>query len=446
MSFKKILQLILYCIFLQKSASAYEKYSKLKYFAQILNQSISDYSSWAIEKCSNNNLSKISDCKNTHIIPPNSNITDESMGKRVLIIDDESMKFTAATRYRNRIIEVLKENSYGFYSKDNREVIIPEYIKYIFYDLLNFEYFKNIPAELLNESEEQIGELFALNNFDPYIGHGNYILNYIANNSPKSEFIIAINNENTFSNILMAADSENDFNKAKLIVDNYFLNQSSSLNSKIIQYKINYISMSFGLNNYSIKKYIIKNKFKGKLIAYINQSFYKNYIEKLLENNDALIIQANSNNITQDEFGKDAFYSDCKKNNRRIRVGYFREINKILPAEGTFDSYYKPQSNSFYCTDISINFPIKLERDKNNKYESRERSPLFSTHGIGSEIIPGKMVSSSYSVPIAIAFLIYINESNSKIFSLESLKENKNILLDPTYHKQLPIYYYGHLD
>ncbi|WGL60485.1 hypothetical protein QEJ31_02570 [Pigmentibacter sp. JX0631] len=419
--------------------------------AKILNYIIMKYGNQVLESCNKKKWIKGKSCTVTNIKPISALETEESKGLRVLIIDDSSMKFTGLTRYKKRVLEYLKESENGTYIIDDTGININEYTKYIFHDLLNLEFFNNLPAELLDESEQIIGEIFSLDTTkESYIGHSNYIFNFIANNSPKSQFILAFSDNENFSKIMRHVDMENDLIQAKNIIDNYFTNQAKSLNYYIKKNAINYISMSFGLNRSTIKNYLIRSKHKSLLIDYIDKSFYNNYIEKLLENNDALLVQANNSSTTS--FDVSTNFSDCIENRRRIRVGYFREFDQIIPENGTYDNYNIKNMNSQNCTDVYINFPISLERDKNKKFYARENAPLFSTHGIGAEALPGKMVSSSYSVPIAIAYLIYKKEFNKMYSGHEfdnyyyiSDMQNNKLFIDPAFHKQFPVYLYGHL-
>lgn len=156
--------------------------------------------------CDRQNVNILNDnfCSLVDVEPGFAPIKEESNGLRVLIIDDESMKLSAYTRYRNRVLENIKETDEGEFVTDNSTIKIPIVAKNILIDIFNNDRYDKIPYELTQNSSQLFNAL------DTYtIGHGNYIFNYIANNSPNSQFVVAYNKLNSLENILNSNLNDN---------------------------------------------------------------------------------------------------------------------------------------------------------------------------------------------------------------------------------------------
>ncbi|KAB8029866.1 hypothetical protein [Fluviispira multicolorata] len=379
----------------------------------------------------------------------NIKLDKESEGLRILLIDDSSMRLAAYTRYRQRVILNLKENNNGKFIPDNTLINIPRITKNILLDTFSNSNYEKIPYELSTPSSKLFAHILnrSLQELifnSESVGHGNSIFNFIANNNPKSKFILAYTNEYEYENILKSEKNEDNIKRR---IDNLFLNQSNDFKFYIKKYKINFISLSSGISIDSINKTF--NTLPTEIKKYIVKSYYINFIDNLLKNNDSILIQSNvftqSQNI-EDDLG---YYADCKKHERRFRIGYVRDMNYSISRFGSRDDKLISgiHKNSMKCTDIYINFSV----EKESPYNYNKGTIAFSFFNIGALTLNNREISSSNATPVALSYLLYLKSLNpeldnhSLIKIINILKGDKFIILDPSYHKQFPVYEYNYL-
>ncbi|KAB8031040.1 hypothetical protein [Fluviispira multicolorata] len=373
----------------------------------------------------------------------------ESEGLRVLIIDDSSMRLAAYTRFRKRVFLNLLENSEGSFLLDKTTIKIPYAAKNILIDILNKNEYEKFPSELLVKNKglfnRKISGSFDNLIFNKNSGHGLYIFNYIANNSPKSQFILAYMTQEKFSNIL---NETLDADILKREIDLLFRKQSDELKKYIESYKIDFISLSYGISVNYLDNFFphLTSQIKNYIIA----SYYKNFIDNILYNNNVILVQAGDNSITPNPENNPGYLADCTKNTRRLRVSFVKDLSFSIPFFGTKDlNLIKGKQKNFIpCTDIYINFSVGDVRP----YIYNKGVINFSSYNIGTLPITITDASSSNATPVAVTYLLFLKTLNPLLSNYELmeqvniLKGNSFVILDPSLHKQLPIYKLGYLN
>ncbi len=383
----------------------------------------------AINKCEKNSYNTNYNCETVEVSPGSEEINNQSAGKRVLIIDDKSMQLTAYTRYRKRVLENIHDDNSGLYRTETEAILIPRIAKEILLDIFYDDKYNKIPYELTEKS----GHLFenklddVLENY--VIGHGNYIFNYIANNSPNSQFVVAYKDSKFQDDLL----SKNISESQKIIeIEKFFNNQAESLLFYIRKYDINFVTYSGGVDNNYLSKFNLSQNAK---IA-INKLFYNNFISKITNQSDIIFTQAAGSSSYFVQKNDSHFYSDCAKNDKRIRVGILKISDKLIPTLGSRNKSMIPLStrNFLQCTDLYINMTNKFA------------APRASTYGIGFESFPRLYLTSSFSTPVALSYLLYLKSinpnlgNNDVIRQVNILSQNEFVILDPSYNKQLPLF------
>ena len=384
-----------------------------------------------VNKCEKNNNNLDQNCELVEVTPGSESPNAESIGKRVLIIDDKAMRLTAYTRYRKRVLENIYDDRNGVFQSETKNIQIPKIAKNILLDLFYNDKYNKISAEVTNPAGDAFIAKLDDSLNEHYIGHGNYIFNYIANNSPDTQFVVAYSDSTLLDNLLSKNISEN--NKLKEI-EQFFNNQADSLNNYIRKYDINFVTFSGGVDGNYLNRYNLSQMAK----LNINKMYYNNFINKITSQNDIIFTQAGGVSNYFVDKSDPHFYSDCKKDDKRIRVGVVKISDKPISKFGSRDKSLLQLStrNFFQCTDLYINMTNKLA------------PPLASTFGIGTESFPRGYLTTSFSTPVALSYLLYLKtinqaDSNADIISqLNILTQNEFVILDPTFNRQLPIWNY----
>lgn len=223
----------------------------------------------------------------------------------------------------------------------------------------------------------------------------------------------------------------------KLIeIEKFYNNQANSLNNYIRKYDINFVTYSGGIDIDYLNKFNLSQMAKLK----INKMYYYNFINKITSQNDIIFTQAGGSSHYFVNKSDPNFYSDCKKDDKRIRVGVAEISDKPIFRFGSRDKSLLQLStrNFLQCTDLYINMTNKFA------------PPLVSLFGIGSETLPRLYaLSTSFSTPVALSYLLYlktINQaaSNADILNqLNILTQNEFVILDPSFNRQLAISHYS---
>ncbi|KAB8032270.1 hypothetical protein [Fluviispira multicolorata] len=400
-----------------------------------------------IPTCTEENVKNHPNCRLEKIEAGTAEPLPSSKGYRVMLIDSQGMMLAAYTRYRNRVLENLFEDEKtGEYNARPPALYIPQAAKEILLDSFQNPAYEKIPSELLTPSLDTFIEKFPFLNSST--GHGVIIFNYIANNSPNSQFVLVHENDSKFNSILCGNDSED--NKIKEI-SKLFDRQANSILSKIKQYDINFISYSQGYSARTLRQILQNNRCREvstKLITNINKVYFEYFLKPLTTKSKALLVQANSGSdyLIKSKHDKD-FYSDCQELTNRVRVGTANILEQPLPFEGSKNIEYlnEYEKNAKLCTDLYINFAVEIKRP----FRYNKGVIHFSKYNIGAYPTSGTAISPSFATPVAVSYLInlkmqlkndYPNNELSNNMLLKKLYENNNFIFDPSLHKQLPIY------
>ena len=424
-----------------------------KEFIDKFNNELSNKLNQIIDKCDSDKVNTETGCLPEVVYPGNANPLKESEGQRVLLLDDFSMSLAAYTRYRDRVLENIIETDDGDFISDNGQIVIPHLAKEILLDTFNNTNISKLPAELLNPSRNLFFQklypalsqvLFRTHSQ----GHGTNIFNYVANNSPNSQFVMAYASDEKIERIFCNNDSDD---KKINDIDTLFLKQSNELNTYIQKYNINFMLLSRGISKdyFDGNRPYCKTFFSENLKRRINKSYYNNYLNNISKN--VIIFQSNAHADYNVNINDPNYYSDCKNLENRIRVGVVNDLTTSIPYFGSRDSdkiYVNSENlNTSKCTDIYINIAVEKQRP----YRFAKGVVSFSDFGVGSEPPIGLQVASSYTSPIALTYALYLKTINPYLSNDDLLKQirvlqgKSFIVLDPGLNKQLPIYKFGYL-
>ncbi|KAB8029822.1 hypothetical protein [Fluviispira multicolorata] len=403
------------------------------------------------QACTQENAKIDSNCAPIKITAGAAEPKKSSLGYRIMIIDDYGMKAAAYTRYRNRVLKNIFENEHtGEFNGSHLTLEMPKAAKEILLDTFANASYEKMPSELLKPNMDLFYDKFnEMYNKGIFIGHSSNIFNYLANNSPLSQFVLVYANDNKFNKTLCNNQLSED---EKLIdIKNLYKNQIKEIINEIKQFKINFISFSRGYTNEKIRNIIRDNKcesISNKFISNINRLFFEYYLKPLTVGSNALLVQANAHsnyNITS--MVDENFYSDCQELKSRVRIGTANDVSLSISSEGSHNLRIleSPERNAKKCTDIYINFAVEKERP--NRY--RKGVIHFSDFNIGTSPPAKFEIASSFATPVAVSYLIHLKmllqKENpgleiSNEMLLKRLNNQKNFIFDPSLHKQLPIY------
>lgn len=383
--------------------------------------------------------------------PPNEN----SSNYRILVIDDSGMALAAYTRYYNRVLENLVEGVNGEITTDFRSLEINSTANNILTNILNPSDFSFIPSESLKPNQEifsasfgqELSNILLQNNSR---GHSVSIFNFLANNNPQAQFLLYYDSQKKWNEIICDYNLKDEYKLDKLKILLSF--QSNFINKKIIEYGINFISLSEGIDSsyFNIFNKLCPNiKIKSSFKRSVNKLYFEHFLIKLVENNNVILVQANLSSSSYVDKNNSDFYSDCQPLKNRIRVGYINSLNRDIPPEGINNDKFKKyllngNENSEQCTDLYINIAVEKQRPFNFALGAVE----FSTFNVGTTPPIGADAVSSFATPIGLSYLLDLKIKNpnlkgaNDIYSyIMNLKKNeKFIILDPALNKQLSIY------
>ncbi|WP_186647235.1 hypothetical protein [Fluviispira vulneris] len=374
-----------------------------------------------------------------------------------MIIDDDGMIPAAYTRYRGRVLKnYFEDETTGQLKESTISIKIPRAAKEILLDTFQNPAYEKMPSELLRPSSKIFREkfsdmIYSLN----LIGHSTLIFNYIANNSPNSQFVLIHSGMNKFNQIFCS----NDLSEKEKInnISALFKSQSDDIIEIINKYKINFISYSRGYHYDSLRKIADKNDCKNTsnaLIKATNEVYFKSFLQPLTTQTEAILVQSNkaSNNKIK-SLTDENYFSDCQKLDNRVRVGPVNDFSLSIPFQGSDNLKLLDYSekNVRICTDIYINFAVK-----NYFPYTQYRNSVVQTSQInlGTTPIMFEGSSSSNATPVAVTYLMYLKmqwqkQNPYRIITnkmlLNELYLKRNFIFDPSLYKQLPIYGLGHL-
>lgn len=381
-------------------------------------------------------------CQKVSIYPSKAQPKAESEGLRVLIFDEDSMRLASFTRYSKRVLLNLRENEEGNFLEDTEDLKIPLGVKNILLDTLANEKYEKIPYELLNRSKNLFKRYFSNSIHGTNNLHGSLIFNFLANNSPNSQFLIAYSNKTDILRKLLTSNDSEEVMLEK--ISKYFNSNAESLIRNINNYNINFVSLSRGIS----RDYYLGINVSDSVKLKIEQLYYDKFLNRITNETRAVLVQSAADPEYRINTNDPFYYSDCVKNKNRIRVAFVSEYNHSIGRFGSRESrYIRTNKKAEQCTDIFINIPNDEQLLVKNKFPY----VVFSINNIGSVIPTSNLASNSNATPIAVSYLLYLKMKN-KNFSRDELIEQINILkgdrfvvLDPAFHKQFPLYYIGYI-
>ncbi|WGL60656.1 hypothetical protein QEJ31_03445 [Pigmentibacter sp. JX0631] len=291
-------------------------------------------------------------CQQVSVFPSKAQPKAESEGLRVLIFDDDSMRLASFTRYSKRVLLNLRENENGNFLEDTEDLKIPLAVKNILLDTLANDKYEKIPYELLNRSKSLFKNYFSNSIHGTNNLHGSLIFNYLANNSPSSQFIIAYSNK---TDILRKLLTSNDSEEVKLEkISKYFNSNAESLIRNINDYNINFVSLSRGVS----RDYYLGMSVSNNLKLKIEQLYYDKFLNRIANETNAVLVQSAADPEYHINKNDPFYFSDCTKNNNRIRVAFVGEYNHSFSKLGSRESkYIETNKKAEQCTDVFINIP-----------------------------------------------------------------------------------------
>ncbi|KAB8028082.1 hypothetical protein [Fluviispira multicolorata] len=408
-----------------------------------------------LEPCTKENASTDPNCALVQIYPGEATVKESSLGYRVMIIDDYSMKTAAYTRYSERVLKNIFENEKtGMLDGAPLKLEMPQAAKEILLDTFKNPAYEKIPSELLRPSSKIFQEKFnEMVNTINVIGHSTMIFNYIANNSPNSQFVLIHSGVNKFGEIFCDKNLTEDEKINE--ISSLFKSQSDQITKLINDYKIDFISYSRGYSNDTLKEIAGKRECKNtsdSLISKTNKIYFNLFLQPLTTQTQAILVQANSaSNYKINSIYDENYFSDCQKLKNRVRVGPVNDFNLSIPFQGSknINILSPSERNARLCSDIYINFAVK---DYFPYTQVRKGAIQVSQLNLGTLPIMYEAIVSSYATPVAVSYLMHLKmqlqkespniEITNKML-LDKLYSGRNFIFDPSLHKQLPIYELG---
>jgi hypothetical protein len=231
-------------------------------------------------------------------------------------------------------------------------------------------------------------------------------------------------------------------------------NAADSLMAAITKYDIDFVNMSFGESNRSLKEDWLdfcSNK-KGVpnegFFSKLQKIYFEHFYQRLFAAKEVVFLQAAPYSTrTLRKSNESEFYSDCQDVKNRLMVSGFSVKDSELPIRGSnaMNLLSESFSGPWDCVDFYINFGVSSMRP----YDEGPYPVLTTMNGVGASSI-GTRPSTSIATPIGLSYIIYLKKSG--IVSGRGVEFTRNFksylqgkLTDPSRFRHFEIYRLGRL-
>ena len=362
------------------------------------------------------------------------------------MILDNGFHLGAMIRYPSRVIDFVEFTPDGSLRTITERLMVNQ-AAYEISKVLDEKY-SGLPNVLLenafaNFSQKMHPELWFRRSNGKKYGHGTSIFAKLAEYNPFAEFVLI--DDESFSatqdsyglDLCKIDEGDREINKYK----NFSISIADNIVALIKKHDINFISFSFSTNIQFIENQLrkrCKKEFQRELLAKLLQADLDYFFKPLYSIPGVIAVQAilppgnfYSHDAQQDN------RIDCTAFGNRLRVGAYGVLDSRVPIDGMLDAKYLDKiRGSLPCTDLTVNL--------GEPWHGKLSNPVFPecfVHFSYDPFLPpeppGEMaISSSFGVPIALSYLIYLkntlpmNTSANEIISVAT-SEGKKLVKDP---------------
>lgn len=368
--------------------------------------------------------------------------SSSSLGQRILVIDS-GMLIPAYTRYKSRVLDHLAIDQQGYYRSSPQKIQVTRPIFEVLCNILD-EQCPLTTAKQLNP----ISDLFYKHKkiLQIPIGHGDLTFATLADLNPKADFVIAELADKPAAYFCSSSDDPVSLESYRLFIRN----AADSLRSAIEKHNINFVNMSFGDTQNTLKRtWQLRCAGKAlpseKFFLDFQKMHFHNFYEPLFAMEDVVFVQAAPQSTRVLEKLDPEFFSDCQDVSSRIVAAGFSSQEALLPFLGSNSHPLLPNyiKGAMTCTDLAINFGVSAKRP----YEDGPFPVLTTMEGVGAYSI-GTRPSSSTAAPIVLSYLIYLKNSglvagSGREFVANVKNYHQGKLVEPERYRQFEIYRLG---
>ncbi len=381
---------------------------------------------------------------------------NESLGQRILILENFFVPDSAMLRYRNRVL--------GFYKLEEDA---PKYKEY-FPDTEVYEPFDEI-AEFLSQlpyhvpaadlSSERLREngFSKLVKHQPFLSHGVPIFEWLADLVPEAQFVIADLPTSPFSlELFCHFDEKETMRKMRTKVSRAMIQVLQLIET----HDINYVNISEAPSPEALERNygMFCRGPKNKSYFAIDDEAKNNFLNmqafvfrKLSEIPTITVFQSLPNTdqtiYLPDNKRHDLVAADY---DNFVRVGYFASAEAKFGVKGAFDARLlsRPQLNQFFCASTYVNSgvtegsPASIDEPEPQKIS--EHALYYRYLGFDSDRVI-RVMATSWATPLALAHAIYLKNTGGPKNARELRKylrtnSNQPKLIDPLRFKQFELY------
>ncbi|OHU86990.1 MULTISPECIES: hypothetical protein [Pseudoalteromonas] len=396
--------------------------------------------------------------------PFNADKFDEN--QRILVIDYGLAK-QAISAYRDRVLDLMSFDAQLNLVPYRPVFEVPKDAQTVFEKVSGAEQslsainFSMISADFASKFLPLINEKGAP--FSLGDGHGAHVAAFLFEYNPKAQLLL-VEDKHWMTSSACDALASDDENLVKQELDNMTSKQDSALaglQEAVKQHKIRFINASFGVSKQVLEETVaakcgsvLTESVMSSLMAlehrYIEKLATMTYITEQNETRQPLLVQAGipkaSHSLSEDDVN---FPIDCDSDiSPRLRVANPLTSMKSLgiesvPVEGVSDNSKLSidDYNIWMCSDVYI--PTGGYKD--NGIKNRTRAFPMTLYGVlTAGPIYSVFHSSSFSTPIAVSALNYIQTRAEQPMSAQQLIEAfvgyEKKILDPLQHDLFNVY------
>ncbi len=347
--------------------------------------------------------------------------TAASVGQRILVLD-EGMLLSGATRYRRRVLAHLQQDTAGRFVEYRPPLTLPAALIEFFARIDAHPLF--VPAAELQPLQAPFLATFASEIPSEYWeGHGNPIFHLLVEANPDAQFLIAQNHLRALWDVpsfceLLSADPKRRDGVIAALGARYD-NAADSLVELAKKFSINHVNASFGADFAATSSAITSLCGTSPDATVVSRviELDHGFMRRLSTlSGDMILVQAGISSYGRRLSPNDSeFPIDCDGSiTNRWRVAAFWNAAEDIPPEGTRDLAYLAEGNvnTMPCVDAYINIGYGVGVFGTRPERPRQLRDTPFGIGWGPNAWPP---TSSFAAPIGLSYLLFLRTQNPSL-------------------------------
>lgn len=396
---------------------------------------------------------------------PANDWSDEIRPRQRIMIIDSGMYTLSLTGYRNRVLDIYKEQEDMTLEPYRPTTVMPDSFNSVFEAIDDYGSFISVQQFRVLQSPENQSLLTKIgDSTGADTGHGYPIAAFILEHNPDAQVVLVEGDNSSYlyspSEVCeqMLATDENEQAIALSLIQSRFDNYLQSLGTVVQAHQVDYINASWGVSR-SIVQGAINRVCDGtpddtlvSAILAIDHQFMDNLAQlsynEQNEERPISLVQAGPGNYTRTLYEGDMdFPSDCDSSiTNRIRVMDFMYKENDIPEYGTSDNNMLSENSEDAWDCVDVYLPLGQYFDDDGP-RIRDKSMLWASHGFWEVDAFPLLSSSSMAAPVVLSSLIYqqslVDERLSPQELFEAVSHN-NKIIDPIQYDQFTAYSEGY--